>query len=166
MSRTTRLLTLAGTGAWLIVGVWIALHPARGFVVPSPSIARSVGFAIGLGPIPVWVFVLLVVGLHLLFAAALRTRWVVFAWLLGLQGLLGCLYFAGGLTAPPFVPLPLRAPYQVRWATEIVAQWWGLVALAAFLAVAILLDRTVVRQSEAEAAVAASRDPAQERAVP
>lgn len=163
MSRTTRLMALTGIGAWVIAGVWIALNPGRGFLVPSPSIARSVGFAIGLGPVPIWVFALLVAGLNLLFAAALRSRWVVFAWLLGLQGLLGCLYFAGGLTATPFIPLPLRAPHQVGLQTQLLAQWWGLIVLAAFLAAAVVLDRTVVRASQPRVA---SRDVAQEEGLP
>ena len=146
----------------MIVGLWIALNPGRGSWPLRLRLRQRWVSRLGLGR-PYWVFALLVAGLNLLFAAALRSRWVVFAWLLGLQGLLGCLYFAGGLTATPFMPLPLRVPYQVGLQTQLLAQWWGLIVLAAFPAVAVLLDRTVVRASQPRVA---SRDVAQEEGLP
>ncbi len=144
MHKTSRLLLITGAGSWLIAGTWIAASPLRPFWAPPRTAWDGAGFAVALVYIPFYVFGLLLLGLHLLLAASLRRRITVFVWLFALQCLLGVLYLAGGLAATPFIPLPLRPPQQAVWYTNLVAQWWGVGALAVFLVAAPILDRLVV----------------------
>jgi len=146
MAHRTRLLLIAGLGALAVVTVWVVVHPINGFVILALAAAKSNGFGVRLGPLPLWVFALLWGGVHLLLAAILRRGPRIFIWLFSLQALFLVLYLFGGLKPYPIISLPYSGTLSqsTSWTTGIVAQWWGILVFGAFLIVAVTVDRLLL----------------------